>query len=45
MNWFGNTEKDYLMDEIERFLSEYPVSELLEIVKCAVEQHEQMDNK
>lgn len=35
--YFGNSTKDNLMDEMVRFLEENSVSELLEIVRAAVE--------
>lgn len=38
--YFGNGEKDYLLSEMEDFLEEHPVSELLEIVRAAVEHDE-----
>ena len=38
--YFGDGEKDYLLSEMEYFLKEHPVSELLEIVRAAVENDE-----
>ena len=35
--YFGDGEKDYLMDEMVIFLKDHPVSELLEVVQAAVE--------
>ena len=36
-NYFGNGEKDNLMNEMVRFLEDHKVSELLEVVQAAVE--------
>lgn len=36
MNYFGNYEKDYLLSDMEAFLEDHPVSELLEVVAAAV---------
>ena len=35
--YFGNYSKDNLMDEMVKFLEENSISELLEIVRAAVE--------
>lgn len=40
MSWFGNADKDYLLEELEVFLERHTVSELLEVVKAAVERKE-----
>ncbi len=39
-NWYGNNEKDYLLDEMKEFLNNHSVGELLDIVTTAVEQKE-----
>ena len=36
MSYFGNYEKDNLLHDMEAFLEDHPVSELLEIVEAAV---------
>ena len=41
MSWFGNYEKDNLLYEMEEFLKEHSISELLQIVEVAVEVKEQ----
>lgn len=41
--YFGNYSKDNLMDEMVKFLEEHNVSELLEIVRAAVEYAEDGD--
>lgn len=41
--YFGNYSKDNLMDEMVKFLEEHNVSELLEIVRAAVEDSEDED--
>lgn len=41
MNWFGNYEKDNLLYEMNEFLKEHSISELLQIVEVAVEIKEQ----
>ena len=40
-NWYGNNEKDYLLDEIKEFLNNHSIGELLDIVTTAVEQKEE----
>ena len=40
MSAFGNSSKDSLVDEMKRFLEDHPVSELLDIVRYAVEESE-----
>ena len=37
MSQYENYEKDYLFDEIKRFLREYDIATLLQIVTDAVE--------
>ena len=41
MSWFGNADKDRLLEELEDFLESHTVSELLEVVKAAVERKEE----
>lgn len=41
MGWFGNNEKDNLLYEMNEFLKEHSISELLQIVEVAVEAKEQ----
>ena len=41
MSWFGNHEKDNLLYEMNEFLKEHSISELLQIVEVAVEVKEQ----
>lgn len=42
MSYFGNDEKDYLVEEIRDFLQKHNVSTLLEVVSYAVycEEHD-----
>ena len=40
MSAFGNCEKDQLVEEMVSFLKDHPVSELLDIVRYAVEEAE-----
>lgn len=43
MSYFGNDEKDYLLDEIRDFLKNHKVSTLLEVVLCAIRYEEDED--
>ena len=36
MSYFGNDEKDNLLDDMKEFLENHPISELLEVVSVAV---------
>lgn len=36
MSYFGNDEKDYLVDEIREFLKNHKVSTLLDVVSYAI---------
>ncbi len=36
MSYFGNDEKDYLVDEIRDFLKNHKVSTLLQVVSYAI---------
>lgn len=43
MSYFGNNEKDNLVEEIMDFLQNHPVSELLQVVSYAAECKENED--
>ena len=40
-NYFGNSEKDNLLEAMERFLENHTVAELLEVASAAVESVEE----
>ena len=37
MSYFGNYEKDDLLDHMKEYLEDHPISELIEIVRAAIE--------
>lgn len=41
MSWYGNYEKDNLLDEMVEFLQDHPAHELLEIAAAALERTEE----
>jgi len=41
MSWFDNVDKDRLLEGLEDFLESYTVSELIEVVKAAIERKEE----
>lgn len=45
MGYFGNDDKDYLVDEIRDFLKNYKVSTLLEVVSYAIYCEEDEDKR
>lgn len=40
MSYFDNNDKDYLVQEIERFLEQYTLAELMEVISACVETKE-----